>query len=145
MSRLARLALLFIVPSCAWSRPDPPSYPRQTLEEGLVVRDIVVPDTGPTVAQGDTVAIHYEVRLADDTVVESSLRTGNPLRFEVGSGAVPAGLERGLIGMRLFGRRRIVVPPELGFGSEGRPPEIPPDATLTFEVELMEHESGSSG
>jgi FKBP-type peptidyl-prolyl cis-trans isomerase len=85
------------------------------------------------------VAIRYELRLVDGTLVESSDDTGQPLRFEVGRGSVPRGLEQGVLGMRLFGRRRLSVASELAFGSAGRPPRIPPDAQVVFEVELMEH------
>ncbi len=136
---VAPLALLALASSCAWFQPDPPHYDKVELEEGLIVRDLVVPEAGELVEAGAAVAIHYRLWLADHTLVESSLETGQPLRFEVGQGAVPPGLEQGLIGMRLFGSRRIVVPPTLAYGSEGRPPHIPPDATLIFDVELMEH------
>ena len=122
-------------------RERPPDYEAVALDEsGLSVRDVVVPDEGPEVAEGDTVAIHYDLWLPDKTLVESSRTTGSPLRIKVGSGAVPRGLEKGLIGMRLYGRRRVEVPSALGFGAEGRPPSIPPDSDLVFEVEVMEHD-----
>jgi FKBP-type peptidyl-prolyl cis-trans isomerase len=124
---------------CACGAPRPPEYPPVTDPSGLVRRDQLVPDSGVPVEEGDTVAIHYELRLADRTLVESSRERGLPLRFQVGAGAVPRGLEQGVLGMRLFGRRRIEVPAELGYGREGRPPMIPPDARLIIDVELMEH------
>jgi FKBP-type peptidyl-prolyl cis-trans isomerase len=133
-------ALLSLFSSCAWMRPDPPDYPRIERSDGLVIRDLVVPEAGAEVDSGDAVAIHYELWLSDHTLVESSLDSGQPLRFEIGKGQVPPGLEQGVLGMRLYGSRRIVVPPELAYGSEGRPPLIPADSTLTFDVELMEHE-----
>ena len=124
---------------CAWFRPHPPEYDSLRLESGLVLRDLVVPDAGAEVTAGDTVAVHYDLRLADRTLIESSTSTGLPLRFEVGAGAVPSGLEQGVLGMRLFGRRRLTVPPALAYGEAGRPPRIPPGATLVFDLELMEH------
>jgi FKBP-type peptidyl-prolyl cis-trans isomerase len=124
--------------SCAWFRPSPPDYASVRLGSGVVVRDLVVPDAGEEAAPGDSVAIHYEVRLDDKSLVEASRDGGEPLRFQLGMGLVPEGLEQGLVGMRVFGRRRIVVPPEMAYGDEGRPPAIPPRATLTFDVELME-------
>lgn len=137
--RLPIVLAVFLCSSCAWFRPDPPEYDSVRLASGLVVRDLVVPDAGAEVADGDEVAVHYTLRLADRTQIESSLDRGQPLRFRVGAGAVPRGLEEGVRGMRLFGRRRLAVPSELAFGHEGRPPRVPPDAAVVFEVELMEH------
>jgi len=137
---LFALAWLPFLGGCfSWFRPDPPEYPSVTLPSGLVIRDQAVPEAGPEVAPGDLVAIHYDLWLADRTLVESSRSTGMPLSFEVGAGVVPAGLDEGVLGMRLFGRRRLLVPPALAYGAEGRPPRIPPEATLTFDVEVMEH------
>ncbi len=137
--RIVWLLAACLLAGCSWFRPTPPHYDAVTYESGLVVRDLVVPDEGPEVAPGDTVALHYELRLADRTLVESSQVTGQPLQFEVGAGTVPRGLELGVVGMRLFGRRRLQVPSALAFGADGRPPRIPPDAAVTFDVELMEH------
>jgi len=136
--RLCAPILALALSSCAWFRPSPPHYDDVVLESGLVVRDLVVPNAGQGVVSGDTVAVHFDLRLADQSLVESSRSTGQPLRFEVGAGKVPRGLEEGVLGMRLFGRRRLLVPAELGYGAEGRPPRIPPSAALTIDVELME-------
>ena len=145
-SRLRLLALLLCVSTtsaCRIFRVRPPKYEVVHYESGLVVRDRAVPVEGPTAALGDTVAINYEVRLEDGPMVDSSLQRGQPIRFQIGAHEVPAGLEEGVIGMRLFGRRGLAVPPHLGYGSEGMPPLIPSDATLRFEVELMEIEQAS--
>lgn len=138
-SRLLLLTLGWILTACAWFRPAPPVYEPLTRASGLVVQDLLVPDAGAEVAPGDAVALQYELLLADRTHLESSRQTGHPLRFVVGDGSVPAGVDQGVLGMRLFGRRRLHVPSELGFGSAGRPPRIPPDVDLVFEVELIEH------
>jgi peptidylprolyl isomerase len=143
MTPIRSLALLvpLALTGCAWFRPGPPEYDAVQLDSGLVIRDEVVPESGPAVAPGDVVALNYELRLAGErTPVESSTDMGQPLRFTVGEGKVPAGLEEGVVGMRLFGRRRLDLPSTLAFGSAGRPPRIPPDAAVVFEVELMEHE-----
>ena len=129
-----------VLSGCAWFRPHPPVYDAVDLGAGLVVRDLVVPMEGPGVADGDTVAIHYELRLPDKSLIENSRNTGLPLRFQVGAGKVPRGLEQGVVGMRLYGRRRIIVPPALAYGDEGHPPAIPPGSALTFDVEVMELE-----
>lgn len=135
---LAPVLAAVLFSSCAWFRPDPPEYDSVEFPSGLVVRDLVVPEQGEPARVGDTVAVHYELFLADRTPVDSSVEAGTPLRFELGSGAVPRGLDEGIVGMRLFGRRRLTVPSALAFGAAGRPPRIPPDATVVFDVELME-------
>lgn len=130
-----------LLTSCGWFRPEPPDYDSVALPSGLVVRDLVIPESGAEARQGDLVAVHYQLFLTDGTQVESSQSTGTPLRFELGSGVVPRGLEEGIVGMRLYGRRRLIVPGPLAFGDEGRPPTIPPGATVRFDVELMELQS----
>jgi FKBP-type peptidyl-prolyl cis-trans isomerase len=140
--RLCVPVLLVCAPlagACVFGRPDPPSYPPVRHDSGLLVRDLMVPEKGAPVAQDDLVTLHYELSLADGTEVESSRATGLPLHFTVGAGEVPPGLEQGVLGMRLFGRRRIELPSPLAFGAAGRPPRIPPDAPVVFEVELIEH------
>ena len=127
-----------LLAGCGLFRPGPPEYDAIELPSGLLVRDLVEPDGGEPARAGDTVAVHYELFLADRTLIESSAKSGLPLRFELGSGEVPRGLDEGIVGMRLFGRRRLTVPSLLAFGPEGRPPEIPPHATVVFDVELME-------
>ena len=138
-TRLLALVPALALAGCAWFRTDPPEYESLRLESGLVVRDLVVPEAGTEVGSGDTVAVNYDLWLEDRSLVESSTSTGRPLRFLVGAGEVPSGLDQGVLGMRLFGRRRLTVPPELAYGPEGRPPRIPADTTLIFDVELMEH------
>lgn len=140
LPRILSLVLLACACSCAWTKPRPPEYPAEHLDSGLVVHDLVVPTRGEPALQGDTVSIDYLLRLDDGTVVDSSLDTGQRLRFTLGERQVPAGLEEGILGMRLYGRRELIVPPRLAYGAEGRPPLIPPEATLRFEVELMELE-----
>lgn len=142
--RVLLLALWTLGACCSW-RPAPPTYPSVMLDSGLVRQDLVVPEQGVPVAPGDEVAIHFELRLDDGTLVESSRVGGEPLRFTVGDASVPVGLSQGVQGMKLFGRRLLVVPPQLGYGEAGLPPAIPPSATLTFEVELMEHEPAHRG
>ena len=145
------LLVLLVLPlaGCALFRPAPPRYDSTTLANGLVIRDLVVPETGRRVKQGDRVTIHYEGRLEDGKVFDSSYDRGEPITFEVGAGQVPAGLDQGLIGLRLFGRRRLVVPHALGYGPDGVPGIVPGYAKLRFELELMALEDaagpGSTG
>jgi len=138
------LLLSFSLTGCALFRPHPPEYAPVVLESGLWMRDLLVPESGAQVRVGDSVAIHFDLRLEDNTLIESTWDSGEPVELVVGAGEVPAGLEEGLIGMRVFGRRQLVVPPDLAYGDEGRPPLVPPEATLRFEIELMGLEQAGS-
>ena len=110
------------------------------LPSGVLVQDLVVPEAGPVARAGDRVVLNYEIRLADGSSVDSSWDRGQPLETELGAGLLPRGLEEGVLGMRCFGKRRVFVPARLAYGSEGRPPRIPPDADLECVLELMELE-----
>jgi FKBP-type peptidyl-prolyl cis-trans isomerase len=116
----------------------PPDYGEATLASGVVVQDVVVPEVGPRAKVGDQVTIHYEGRLTDGAVFDSSYDRGTPITFELGAGLVPRGLDEGLVGLRLGGRRRLTVPSDLGYGPEGVPGLVPPDAELHFDIELLE-------
>ena len=136
-SRALPTLLLATLASCAWMRPKPPEYEPFRTDSGLIVHDLVIPDAGEIAQPEDHVIICYTLRLEDGTQVDSSLERGQPIGFQIGAGEMPGGLEEGIIGMRLFGRRELIVPPHLGYGADGRPPFVPPNATLRFEVELM--------
>lgn len=111
-----------------------------TLESGLVVTDLAIPTAGRAAAPGDEVTIEYTLALTDGTVVDSTDDRGEPVTFELGAGLVPAGFDEGIVGMIELGRRRLGIPPELGFGPDGAPPRIPPAAHLTADIELVELE-----
>ncbi|MDX1624748.1 MAG: FKBP-type peptidyl-prolyl cis-trans isomerase [Gemmatimonadota bacterium] len=106
---------------------------RETLEEG----------GGETARAGDTVVVHYTGWLPDGTRFDSSHDRGEPFRFRLGAGRVIPGWDQGVAGMRVGERRRLVIPPELGYGERGAGDVIPANATLVFEVELLEVERGS--
>lgn len=101
----------------------------------LVVEDLLV-GGGPAAASGDTVTVHYLGTLANGTKFDSSYDRGQPFTFRLGAGAVIAGWDQGLVGMRVGGRRRLTIPPSLGYGSQANGP-IPANSTLVFEVELI--------
>lgn len=103
----------------------------------LLVTDLVVGDGAEAVA-GSTVSAHY-VGVAHSTGEEfdASWNRGAPLDFPVGAGRVIAGWDTGLLGMRVGGRRRLVIPPHLGYGSRGAGSAIGPDETLIFVVDLV--------
>jgi peptidylprolyl isomerase len=97
--------------------------------------DLVVGSGAPAVA-GDTLTVHYIGTLEGGQVFDDSYARGEPYTFRLGAGAVIQGWDLGLVGIRVGGKRRLIIPPELAYGSQGRPP-IPPNATLHFDIELV--------
>ncbi|XP_055851491.1 peptidyl-prolyl cis-trans isomerase FKBP2 [Episyrphus balteatus] len=90
--------------------------------------------------KGDFIHVHYKGSLEDGTVFDSSLTRGSPFTFTLGTNQVIKGWEQGLMGMCEGEKRRLVIPPELGYGKHGSGQVIPPNAVLVFEVELMKIE-----
>jgi len=111
-----------------------------TLSSGLVIKDTEV-GKGREALAGDKVVVHYKGTLDDGTVFDTSVGRG-PFEFALGKRQVIAGWERGVVGMRVGGKRTLVVPSELGYGTRGQPPKIPPRATLHFDIELLEVKAG---
>jgi FKBP-type peptidyl-prolyl cis-trans isomerase FkpA len=108
-----------------------------TKESGLGVVDLEC-GTGEEAVGGTAVTVGYVGRLETGEVFDSSRRRDRPYEFLLGAGQVIAGWDEGVAGMRAGGVRRLTIPPELGYGRDGFPPRIPPDATLVFEVELLD-------
>lgn len=94
--------------------------------------------TGAEAQTGQTVSVHYTGWLADGSKFDSSVDRGQPFGFPLGGGRVIAGWDQGVVGMKVGGKRRLTIPPELAYGERGFPGAIPPNATLTFEVELLD-------
>lgn len=94
--------------------------------------------TGTAAKAGDNVEVHYTGWLKDGTKFDSSLDRGRPFSFKLGAGNVIAGWDEGVAGMKPGGKRKLVIPPQLGYGARGAGGGlIPPDAELTFDVELL--------
>ena len=100
------------------------------------IEDLVI-GSGAEAQIGDTLQVHYTGWLLDGTQFDSSRERNQPIEFTLGEGEVIAGWEKGLIGMRVGGKRRLTIPPSLGHGSRGVAGSIPPNATLIFEIELL--------
>ena len=103
----------------------------------LLIEDIE-PGEGENVKSGDTVVVHYVGILADGSVFDSSYDKGRTFSFTVGKGRVISGWEIGIENMREGGKRRLTIPPELGYGESGVRGMIPPNATIIFEIEVVE-------
>lgn len=113
--------------------PDPAPWSETTI--GVEVQDLVVGE-GDVVEPGAEVQVHYTGMLADGSVFDTSLARGEAFGFRVGGGQVIRGWDDGLVGMRVGGRRRLVIPPALGYADRAAGP-IPPNSTLYFEIELL--------
>lgn len=92
--------------------------------------------TGQPVKVGDTVSVHYIGALADGTKFDSSYDRGEPISFTVGAGQLIKGFDQGVVGMQVGGKRKVTIPPELGYGAQQIGP-IPANSTLVFDVELV--------
>lgn len=115
--------------------PVPPGA-YEVRSSGLKLYDLAV-GTGAVAQAGDTVEVHYAGWLADGTPFDASYERG-PASFPLGQGRLIAGWEEGIAGMRVGGRRQLVIPPELGYGDRDMGGRIPPGSTLVFDVELRD-------
>ena len=107
-----------------------------TTASGLKYVDLVE-GTGASPRPGQTVTVHYTGTLLNGKKFDSSVDRGRPADFRLGVGAVIKGWDEGLMSMKVGGKRRLTVPSNLGYGPMGRPPDIPGNSTLLFDVELL--------
>lgn len=102
----------------------------------LQITDMVV-GTGEVAQAGDTVTVHYTGWLTNGKKFDSSVDRGEPFSFPLGAGRVIRGWDEGVAGMKVGGKRQLIIPPHMGYGSRGAGGVIPPNATLKFDVELL--------
>jgi peptidylprolyl isomerase len=115
---------------------DTPNGATPTTAENVKIEDIEE-GTGPEVKNGDTVVIHYTGTLSDGTKFDSSVDRGEPFETKIGVGEVIKGWDLGVVGMKVGGKRKLTIPPSLGYGAQGVG-NIPPNSILIFDVELLE-------
>lgn len=112
-----------------------PGIKTVTTADGLQYQDIVV-GTGQEAKANDQVSVHYTGWLTDGTKFDSSVDRNQPFEFTLGTGGVIQGWDEGVAGMKVGGKRRLIIPPQLGYKESGSGP-IPPNATLIFDIELL--------
>jgi FKBP-type peptidyl-prolyl cis-trans isomerase FkpA len=128
-------------PAPAMASAQPPGEPAGSAQPvempgGLRYVDLKVGD-GDIAEAGLTASVHYTGWLTDGTKFDSSVDRGQPFEFKIGGGGVIRGWEEGVKGMRIGGKRKLTIPPDMGYGANGYPPVIPANATLVFDIELL--------
>ena len=130
--------------------PEPPPKPAKVVEEPAaaapaassapvkeLVKEELAPGKGAAAKTGDTVKVHYTGTLLSGKKFDSSVDRNEPFEFKLGAGGVIRGWDEGVVGMKVGGKRKLTIPYDMAYGVEGRPPTIPPKATLVFEIELL--------
>jgi FKBP-type peptidyl-prolyl cis-trans isomerase len=144
---VAAAAILLLLPACRRDAPaagaggfaaelgiDTTALTRTST--GLRYQDTKV-GSGEAATAGRTAVVHYTGWLPNGKKFDSSRDRGEPFSFPLGAGQVIPGWDQGVAGMKVGGRRKLVIPSELGYGAQGAPPDIPPNSTLVFDVELL--------
>ncbi len=125
-------------PAAATTQETAPTAPEPelvTTASGLKYQELKV-GSGQEARSGRLVEVHYTGWLEDGKKFDSSRDRGRPFSFSLGAGKVIKGWDEGVVGMRVGGKRKLIIPPQLGYGERGAGGVIPPNATLIFEVEL---------
>lgn len=140
------LLVAVVIPACAQKEQAPPANKKSDAavaanavktSSGLSYVDLVT-GTGPSPVAGKPVKVHYTGWLENGTKFDSSVDRGEPFVFTIGAGQVIPGWDEGVMSMKVGGKRKLIIPSQLGYGAEGAGGVIPPNATLIFEVELLD-------
>jgi FKBP-type peptidyl-prolyl cis-trans isomerase FkpA len=125
--------------------PDPVPTKADIQESGKLQTTDVQVGKGAEAKAGDKLRVHYTGTLTDGSEFDSSRKEGRtPFEFTLGQGNVIKGWDQGLVGMKVGGKRKLRIPGELAYGERGSPPKIGPNATLLFDIELLEIGGGSA-
>ncbi len=128
---LLLLAVIMLIPTLSLAKEK-----KVTKPDGLVIEELKV-GTGPVAKAGQTVTVNYTGWLTNGQKFDSSVDRNEPFTFHLGAGEVIKGWDEGVQGMKVGGKRKLTIPPSLGYGARGAGGVIPPNATLIFEVELL--------
>jgi peptidylprolyl isomerase len=129
-------------PTTTEAEPATASKPKVEVPKGPPPQKLVVKDlrkgSGTAAKAGDTVTVQYVgVNYANGKQFDASWDRGQPFQFQLGAGMVIPGWDQGVVGMKPGGRRELTIPPDLAYGAQGAPPDIPPNATLVFVIDLV--------
>lgn len=102
-----------------------------------LVKEDLVPGKGKAAKTGDSVKVHYTGTLLNGKKFDSSLDRKEPFEFKLGASMVIKGWDEGVVGMKVGGKRKLTIPADMAYGKDGRPPTIPPNSPLVFEIELV--------
>lgn len=136
---LALVAIMLCVATTASTEEKKKMADVQTTESGLQYV-IIAEGTGDKAVPGKKVKVHYTGKLEDGTEFDSSLKRGQPIEFTLGAGQVIKGWDEGIALMKVGDKRQLIIPPQLGYGAAGAGNVIPPNATIIFDVELVDVE-----
>ena len=127
----------FLIPQKAVTNNQPNQQTPTSYDiQGMKI-DILTQGTGAEAKAGDTVTVNYVGTLQDGTKFDSSIDRGQPFQFTLGQGSVIQGWDLGVVGMKVGEKKKLTIPPELGYGAQGAGDVIPPNATLIFEIDLL--------